>query len=119
MALSTDEDFVLVNETYRYRITRYWLAGFRAGTSDVFLDNLPGFPYNVSRNGRGTFWVACFTVRNADLDWLHTSAFVKRQMGKLPKAFWPRPESYGMVLELDESGRILRSLQYPGCRGVP
>ncbi len=27
VALSAAEDFVLVNETYRYRITRYWLSG--------------------------------------------------------------------------------------------
>lgn len=32
VALSANEDFVLVNETYRYRITRYWLSGDKAGT---------------------------------------------------------------------------------------
>ena len=42
VTLSANEDFVLVNETYRYRITRYWLSGEKAGTHDVFIDNLPG-----------------------------------------------------------------------------
>ena len=42
VALSANEDFVLVNETYRYRITRYWLKGEKAGQHEVFIDNLPG-----------------------------------------------------------------------------
>jgi len=37
VALSRDEDFVLVNETYRYRITRYWLKGLRPGPSTSLL----------------------------------------------------------------------------------
>ncbi len=64
VALSRNEDFLLVGETYRYRLTRYWLKGPKAGTSDVFLDNLPGFPDNVDGNRKGSFWVAMFTVRN-------------------------------------------------------
>jgi hypothetical protein len=47
VALSANEDFVLVNETYRYRISRYWLKGEQAGTQDVFIDNLPGLPDNL------------------------------------------------------------------------
>ena len=47
VTLSKDEGFVLVNETFRYRITRYWLTGVRAGSSEVFIDNLPGFPDGI------------------------------------------------------------------------
>ena len=72
VALSRDEDFVLVNETYRYRITRYWLTGARAGTSDIFCDNLPGFADGVSSNRRGTFWVAIFTVRTDTRDKIYS-----------------------------------------------
>lgn len=115
IALSQHEDFVLVNETYRYRITRYWLSGPQAGQHDVFMDNLPGFPDGVSSNRRGTFWVALFTVRNGQADdLLHPRPFLKRQLAKLPRAFWPKPEPYGLVLAVDEEGRVLRSLQDPG-----
>lgn len=55
VALSANEDFVLVNETYRYRITRYWLKGEQAGTHDVFIDNLPGLPDNLQGDRAGTF----------------------------------------------------------------
>ena len=40
VALSTDESFVLVNETCMYRIQKYWLKGEKAGTSEVFIENL-------------------------------------------------------------------------------
>jgi sugar lactone lactonase YvrE len=119
IALSQNEDFVLINETYRYRIRRYWLTGPRAGSDDIFLDNLPGFPDGVSANRQGTFWVALFTVRNPRADKLHRRPFVKRQLAKLPKMFWPKPAPYGLVLAVDESGRILRSLQDPGGEVVP
>jgi len=113
VALSQQEDFVLINETYRYRIVRYWLKGPKAGTHEVFLDNLPGFPDNISSNRKGTFWLALFTVRNDTMDKLHPSPFLKAQMSKLPKAFWPKPLPYGFVLALDEQGKISRSLHEP------
>jgi sugar lactone lactonase YvrE len=113
VALSQQENFVLVNETYRYRIVRYWLKGPKAGTSDIFIDNLPGFPDNISSNGQGTFWLAMFSVRNEFMDNLHPYPFLKAQMSKLPKVFWPKPKPYGLVLALNEQGEITQSLQDP------
>ncbi len=116
VALSKEEDFVLVNETYRYRITRYWLAGPRAGTAEVFADNLPGFPDNIDGNRRGSFWLALFTVRNPVVDAIHPWPGAKGLLSKLPRFAWPKPEPYGLVLEVDEQGRIVRSLHDPGGR---
>lgn len=113
VALSKDEDFVLINETYRYRIIRYWLEGPRAGTHDIFIDNLPGFPDNISSNRRGTFWVALFTVRNPLTDFAHPYPFLKALVSRLPRALWPKPKPYGLVLALDEQGTITSSLHDP------
>jgi sugar lactone lactonase YvrE len=113
VALSTNEDFLLVNETYRYRIRRYWLKGPKAGNDEIFIDNLPGFPDNISSNRRGTFWLALFTVRNDLMDRLHPFPSLKRIMSMLPHFTWPKPEPYGLVLALDEQGRIVRSLHDP------
>ena len=41
-----------------YRIQKYWLKGPKAGTSEIIMDNLPGFPDNISSNGKGIYWVA-------------------------------------------------------------
>lgn len=111
IALAKDESFVLINETYRYRIMRYWLKGPKSGQLDVFIDNLPGFPDGVSSSGRGTFWVALPTTRNAQMDKLHPYPLLKNIVAKLPESLQPAPQLYGFVLELDESGKVLRSLQ--------
>jgi sugar lactone lactonase YvrE len=116
VALSRQEDFVLVNETYRYRITRYWLKGPRAGRSDTFLDNLPGFPDNLSSNRKGAFWVAFFTVRNPLADLIHPYPFIKDLVARLPPSLSPPPQPYGLVLRLDENGKITRSLHDPDGR---
>lgn len=114
VALSEDEDFVLVNETYRYRIRRYWLDGEQAGSADIFIDNLPGFPDNISATGDGRFWLALLTVRNADMDTMHPHPGLKQMVSRLPQALWPAPEPWGFVVALDEQGEVLRSLQDPG-----
>lgn len=113
VALSQREDFVLVNETYRYRITRLWLTGAKAGTSDVFVDNLPGFPDGVSANGQGTFWVGLFTVRNPTADALASRPWAKKLLSKLPQALFPKPVPYGFVLGLNERGEVIHNLQDP------
>ncbi len=113
VALSQHEDFVLVCETFRYRIVRYWLQGPRRGTHEVWADNLPGFPDGVSGNRRGIFWLALFTVRKNILDRMHPHPWAKNLMARLPRAFWPRPQPYGLVLAMDETGKILRSLHDP------
>ncbi len=110
VALSQKEDFVLINETSRYRIVRYWLKGPKEGIHEIFIENLPGFPDKISGNGKGTFWLALFTVRNKAADTLHRFPFLKAQLTKLPKIFWPKPKPYGLVLALDEHGKIIRSL---------
>ena len=110
VALSAAEDFVLVNETYRYRIARYWLKGEKASTHDIFIDNLPGLPDNLQGDRNGTFWVALPTPRKADIDKLHRSPWLKAQMAKLPRAFWPKAERYGFVIALNEQGQITQSL---------
>ncbi|MCY1277262.1 Strictosidine synthase [compost metagenome] len=110
VALSKDEDFVLVNETYRYRIQRYWLKGDKAGQHEVFIDNLPGMPDNLQGDRAGTFWVALPTPRKADADFLHKHPWLKAQLAKLPRALWPKPTAYGLAIALDENGKIVRSL---------
>lgn len=110
VALSADEDFVLVNETYRYRITRYWLKGDKAGSHDIFIDNLPGLPDNLQGDRKGTFWVALPTPRKADADFLHRHPWLKAQLAKLPRFMWPKAIPYGFAIALDEQGNIVRSL---------
>ncbi|KQC07447.1 MAG: gluconolactonase [Smithella sp. SDB] len=113
VALSKNEDFVLVNETYTYSIHRYWLTGQKAGTKDIFIENLPGFPDNISSNGKGKFWLALFTVRNDILDTLHKYPKLKSVLGHLPASLWSKSKKYGFVVALDEKGNVTGTLQDP------
>ena len=118
VALSRDEDFVLVNETYRYRIQRCSLKGPARGRCEIFIDNLPGFPDGVASDGEGTFWVALYTVRNDQTDRLHPRPFFKNLLARLPRSLWPKPEPYGLVLALDEAGNVVQTLHDPSAATV-
>lgn len=111
IAVSQDDSFVLINETWRYRVTRYWLKGPKKGQSDIFIDNLPGFPDGISSNKQGTFWLAIAAPRNALLDGAHPYPWMKKQMAKLPKFLQPQAQPYGMVVALSEQGTVLQTLQ--------
>lgn len=113
IALSPDESFLLVSETGRYRVTRMWLTGERRNLPETFADNLPGFPDNLSVSPRGTFWVALYSVRKPLLDFVHPFPFVKDCIAGLPSALQPHAIPYGLVFEMDASGRVLRSFHDP------
>lgn len=111
VAVSKNGDFVLVNETWRYRIRRYWIRGPKAGQSELFADNLPGFPDGIARDDSGRFWVALPTRRNAQMDSLYPNPWLKNLVAKLPESLRPQPQPYGFVLAFDAAGHLLTSLQ--------
>lgn len=110
VAISADDAFVLVNETWRYRITRYWLKGEKKGQHDIFIDQLPGFPDGISSNKQGVFWLALAAPRNPMLDGGHPYPWIKKQMAKLPKFLQPQAQPYGFVVGLNEQGSVLITL---------
>jgi hypothetical protein len=114
VSLAKNEDFVTVLETYRFRVARYWLKGEKAGTWDYLHENLPGYPDGLMQNGKGEFWIAIPTTRNALADTLQPYPFVKNIITALPKDWWVRPVKYGLVIKMDENGKILESLHDPG-----
>lgn len=115
VAVGPDDAYVLVNETTEYRIRRYWLKGEKAGTSDIFIDNLPGFPDNLSYNNRGLFWVALATPRDPVLDGLLPGNFYLRKvLNKLPAFMKPGLKKHAFVLGLDTDGKVVANLQYEG-----
>lgn len=113
VAVSPDGAFVLVNETTRYRVLRYWLTGPRQGTSEVFIDNLPFFPDGISSNGQGVFWLALVSPRNALVDKLGPYPFVRKMLVRLPSFLQPAPQRYAFVLGLDAAGQVIHNLQNP------
>ncbi|CAL8113054.1 unnamed protein product [Orchesella dallaii] len=64
VCLSDDDEFVLVAEMGSACVRRYYLSGTKKGTSDTFINGLPGYPDNIRPNGRGGFYVMLFSPWN-------------------------------------------------------
>lgn len=110
VAVSPDGEYVLVNETWKYRILKYWIGGRNPGQAEVFADNLPGFPDNLAVDDEGRYWVAFPTLRNPQVDAMHRQPWLKDLLAKLPDYFLPAPQDYGLVVALDEQARVITSL---------
>jgi sugar lactone lactonase YvrE len=133
VAVSPDQTFLLVVETGKYRVHRVWLnqgppkvvfiqsptwtGGPKYGTSEIFIDNLPGFPDGITSNGRDKFWLALVTPRDQLLDKLLPHPFLRRVVARLPKFLQPAPKRYSFVLGLDLNGKVMNNLQNgsPDC----
>ncbi|KAF5291351.1 hypothetical protein FQA39_LY03502 [Lamprigera yunnana] len=64
--LDKDENFVIVSETGRCRVLRYYLKGPKKGTHDLFLDGLPGLPDNIQTDGKNGFLIPLVIGRDDD-----------------------------------------------------
>jgi len=110
LELSKDNSYLLVSETSKYRVLKYWLKGTKKGTSEVFLDNLPGFPNNIIRRENGNYWIGFTTKRNDQLDDIHPKKGMKKFIFGLPAFVQPKAEKFGMILEVSDTKKIIRAL---------
>lgn len=115
-------DSLLVTESSRYRISRCWTDGHRAGESEVVAENLPGAPDNIDLDEDGVYWVAIPAPRNAFIERILRHPRVARQMGRLPEwlIFRLSAARYGLVLQMDADGEIHHSFHDPtgGTAGI-
>ncbi|WP_375490103.1 SMP-30/gluconolactonase/LRE family protein [uncultured Jatrophihabitans sp.] len=112
VVLAPDRSFVLVAQTARYCVTRYWLSGPAAGTSDTLIDNLPGFPDNMALGSDGLVWISLPTQRNPLLDRLLPLPGVLRQLvWLLPEKVQPKPAKVAWVLGVSLDGEVVHDLQ--------
>lgn len=112
VAVSADQRFVLVVETGKYRVTRYWLAGPQQGQHDVFTDALPGFPDGISARPGGGFWIAIASPRDPLLDACAPHPWTRKVIARLPAAVQPAPKRHAWVIGVDAEGAITHDLQH-------
>ncbi|XP_029351187.1 adipocyte plasma membrane-associated protein [Echeneis naucrates] len=123
IVLSPDEDFLLLAETSIGRILRFWLKGPKAGTKEVVMDNMIGYPDNIRLSDHATFLVGITTTRFRKLtppflDMIAPYPAVKRFLAKVIPQSWynvllPR---YALVLELGLDGELVGTLHDPEGR---
>ena len=116
VALAPDQSFVLVSETGTYRVLRHWITGPRRGHTEPLIENLPGFPDNLSAGQEGRFWLALISPRNRLVDRLSGAPRLRAMIQRLPTFVRPQAVAYGHVLAIDATGRVLASLQDPDGR---
>ena len=133
ITLSQDESNLLVNETGRFRV---WKIATTANNLDiqkvdpqgdpqasVLLDNLPGYPDNLTRGTDGKIWLGFAAQRTNDLDRMATQPWMRKVVMRLPRTWWPIPKPFGHVLAFTEDGKVVQDLQdptgaYPETTGV-
>ena len=94
---------------YDYRVLRHWIAGARRGDTEPLIENLPGFPDNLSAGLGGRFWLALILPRNKLLDQLSDAPLARTMIQRLPTFFRPssdrKPSPMDMWSPLMEPGR--------------
>lgn len=113
VAVSHDQTYVLVNETGRYRVIRYWLAGPKKGQAEPLIEGLPSFPDNISAGFDGRFWVALVSPRNPLVDKLSGNPFMRKVIQRMPAFVRPKAVAYGHIIAIDGNGKVLYDLQDP------
>jgi sugar lactone lactonase YvrE len=114
VALSPDEDALLVCETVTHRLVRVSLPG--AKTSVV--TDLPAYPDNMSAVGDGTYWLALASPRVAAVERIMPHPLLRRVAAVLPIRLQPQPKPYVIAALVDGDGVLQRALHGPAGRYV-
>ncbi|KAK6176541.1 hypothetical protein SNE40_014807 [Patella caerulea] len=122
LAFSPDESYLVIAEMSISKLTKYHLTGPLSGQSEVFTDNLPGYPDNVKLNSAGNFFVGLGSVKfegssylGPFLDIIGPYPAIKRLLTKITPLsmfdiFLPR---HAILLEVSPVGEIIKSYHEP------
>lgn len=113
--LSPSGDYLLINETSRFRIMRYWLKGQNAGSLDVFADNLPGLPDGLALDpSNNEIYVSLSSRRSDQIDGLMSQpGFVRNAFLKIPPFLLGELQRYAIFVVMSPDGKITRSYHDP------
>ncbi|CAL5211278.1 unnamed protein product [Lathyrus oleraceus] len=116
ISLSKDGSFFVYCEGVIGRLSKYWLKGEKAGTSEI-MAVLPGPPDNVRVNEDGDFWVALHCRRSmySYLNGLYPR--IRKVILKLPIPtkiqfmFQIGGKQHGVILKYSPEGKLLQILE--------
>lgn len=114
VVLGPRQDYLLLNESGSYRTLRIWVTEARFGETEVFVDNLPGFPDNLSYNGEDRIWAALAIPRSKLIDDLAGFPFIRKIIIRLMAFGHLPPPDHAMAMAFDLDGRLVANLQYKG-----
>lgn len=101
---------ILMNVTGRYQVLK---IDPQTGDADVLIDNLPGFPDNINRGPDDTFLVGIVSPRSQWLDANSDNVLMRKIAMRLPPSMRPQAQPYGLILQIDAQGNVLRTWHDP------
>lgn len=106
---SADASYVVVAELNKRMLHRIWLAGPRAGETDVFATDLPGYPDNIALGSDGLIWVAIASPRDPVVELLHRRGplWLRRRVWRLPEFLQPAVKRTARVQAYADDGRLV------------
>lgn len=110
LALDDRQESLFIAETGTYRVHRHWLTGDDAGETELFLDNLAGFPDNLTFSN-GILWVPMASPRQRIIDVMLPRPWLRQLSHAMPDALKPKPLRHGIVLGYDTDGHLVHNLQ--------
>jgi sugar lactone lactonase YvrE len=114
VALAADESYVAVAESGGCTVVRHWLTGERAGTRDLLVPELPGYPDNIARGSDGLVWVTIASPPNALATRIRSGPmWLRRTADRIPTRLQPQPIPSLRVQAYDDTGRLVHDLQLP------
>ncbi|XP_057466604.1 protein STRICTOSIDINE SYNTHASE-LIKE 4-like [Actinidia eriantha] len=115
VALSADQDYLVVCETWKYRCLKYWLSGEDKGKTQIFVDNLPGGPDNINLAPDGSYWIAQLQLISSRFEFVHTSKVFKHLIATFPGLYElvKGVDKKAMVVNVAADGKIIRSFDDP------
>ncbi|XP_024966966.1 protein STRICTOSIDINE SYNTHASE-LIKE 5-like [Cynara cardunculus var. scolymus] len=115
VTISSDQEFLVVCETWKFRCLKYWLKEEMGGKVDVFIDNLPGGPDNIKLAPDGSFWIAILPLTSSRMKFIHSSRAIKHLLATFPKLFEQVKvlDRSAMVINVGSDGRIIKRLDDP------
>lgn len=112
VARAPDDSFVVVAETATRRLTRHWVSGDRAGTSEPFVTDMPAHPDNIALGSDGLIWVTHASPTDAALTFLQTRAkpWLRAVVLRAPEVLKPKPKRTARVVAYDLEGRLVHDV---------
>ena len=116
VAISENGDFLVIVEMNEYRILKYWLTGSQRGSTEVLLENLPGFGDNLKTGRNGRFWLGFAAPRKAIVDRLADKPWLRKVIIRLPKFVRPAADVSSHVIAFNGDGEVLMNMHDPDAR---
>lgn len=64
-------------------VCRYHLTGSDAGKIEIFVDNLPGLPDNISHSSKGGYWIGIAAVRTTVMEVIVRTPIIRKILSKV------------------------------------